>query len=168
MERKDAFDLLSRQLPKGAYLTVSDGKRVNTMTIGWATEGVVWGRDVMTVMVRYSRHTYDIIKNAKSFTVSVPAYGTQKEELAFMGSKSGRDFDKYEKTGLQTAPARKVDTPVIKGCSAYYECDIIYSQTMEPKGIVMGKGVQEKYYESNNDYHVIFYGEILGCYGEKD
>ena len=164
MERKDAFDILTEQLPAGAFLTVGKGNRANTMTIGWATEGIVWGRDVMTVMVRYSRHTYDFIKDASSFTVSVPEPGTMKKELAFMGTKSGRDYDKYAETGLVLADSRSVDSPVIEGCAAYYECDIIYRQAMDPYSIIPGKGVQERYYEANNDYHVIYYGQILERY----
>lgn len=164
MERKEAFDLLTKQLKPGAFLTVKSGDAVNSMTIGWATEGIVWGKNVMTVMVRYSRHTYDLIKNAKTFTVSVPNLNTMNKELAYMGTKSGRDFDKYEETGLVLKDAKSVDTPVIDGCGAYYECDIIYRQAMDPSGIIPGKGVQEKYYENNNDYHVIYYGEIVNCY----
>ena len=164
MNKKEAFALMSDQLAKGAFLTVSDGKAVNTMTIGWATTGIVWGKDVMTVMVRYSRHTYDIIKNASSFTVSIPSVGEMKSELALMGTKSGRDMDKYKATGLKLKDAKSVDTPVIEGAAAYYECDIIYTQAMDPSGIIPGKGVQERYYEGNNDYHVIFYGEIKECY----
>lgn len=158
------FELLSSQLPQGAFLTVKDKDRVNTMTIGWATEGIVWGKEVLTVMVRYSRYTYELIKNADSFTVSVPEPDKMKKELAVMGSKSGRDMDKYRETGLVLSDSREVDTPVVKGCSAYYECDILYRQAMEPASIIKGKGVQERYYESNSDYHVIIYGEIKKCY----
>ncbi len=31
------------QIPKGAFLTVKTQSKINTMTIGWATSGVMWG-----------------------------------------------------------------------------------------------------------------------------
>ena len=164
MKTKEAFAALSDQLMKGAFLTVSDGKNVNTMTIGWATTGIAWGKPVMTVMVRYSRHTYDIIKNAASFTVSIPDAGSMKEELAYMGTKSGKDHDKYSETGLRCVKSRSVASPVIEGCRAYYECEIIYRQAMDPSGILPSGKAVERFYEGNNDFHVIFYGEIKECY----
>lgn len=164
METKEAFDLLNKQLPKGVFLTVKNKDKVNTMVIGWATVGRVWGKDIMTVMVRFSRNTYDLIKNADSFTVSVPEYDTMKKEIAFMGTKSGRDFDKYKETGLTLSDAQSVESPVINEAKLHYECKIVYKQSMDPTGIIDYKNVEKRFYEGNNDYHMIFYGEILNVY----
>jgi len=164
MEIKEAFDLLNKQLQKGTFLTVKSNDKVNTMVIGWATVGKVWGKDIMTVMVRFSRNTYDLIKNANSFTVSVPKYDTMKQELAFMGTKSGRDYDKYKETGLTLANAKSVESPIINEAELHYECKIVYKQAMDPTGIVDYEGIEKKFYEGNNDYHMIFYGEILETY----
>lgn len=164
MISKEAFELLDNQLPKGAFLTVKNNDEVNTMVIGWATVGKVWGKDVMTVMVRYSRRTYDLIKNAKDFTVSVPEFDTMKEEIAFMGTKSGRDFDKYKETNLHLKDAKKVTSPIIEEAKLHFECNIIYKQAMDPMGIVDKEGIEDRFYEGNNDYHVIFYADIEDCY----
>ena len=134
------------------------------MVIGWATVGRVWGKDIMTVMVRFSRNTYDLIKNADSFTVSVPEYDTMKKEIAFMGTKSGRDFDKYKETGLTLADAQSVESPVINEAKLHYECKIVYKQSMDPTGIIDYENIEKRFYEGNNDYHMIFYGEILNVY----
>lgn len=164
METKEAFDLLNKQLPKGVFLTVKNIDKVNTMVIGWATVGRVWGKDIMTVMVRFSRNTYDLIKNADSFTVSVPEYDTMKKEIAFMGTKSGRDFDKYKETGLTLSDAQSVESPVINEAKLHYECKIVYRQSMDPTGIIDYENIEKRFYEGNNDYHMIFYGEILNVY----
>lgn len=164
MITKEAFELLDKQLPKGVFLTVKDNDKVNTMVIGWATVGKVWGKDVMTVMVRYSRHTYDLIKNAKDFTVSVPEFDTMKDEIIFMGRNSGRDYDKYKETNLHLKDAKQVSSPIIEEAKLHFECNILYKQAMDPMGIVDKEGIEERFYEGNNDYHVIFYAKIKDCY----
>lgn len=124
------------QIPKGAFLTVKDGSRVNTMTIGWGTIGRMWNKPVFMVMVRYSRFTYEIIEKSSAFTVSVPLNGKFKEALAVCGSKSGRDVDKFKECGLKAVPGEKVDVPVIEGCDIHVECRILYKR--EPSKHVHG------------------------------
>jgi len=83
------------KIKKGAFLTVKANNALNTMTIGWATFGVVWSKPIMMVAVRSSRHTFKIIESAKDFTVTVPMEDMHKE-IAFCGSKSGRNLDKFK------------------------------------------------------------------------
>ena len=86
----------------GAFLVVEDKKgRVNVMTIGWAQAGFIWNQPVMTVMVRPSRHSHLMLENADHFSVCVPRRGEMKKELAFCGTKSGRDYDKIRACALK-------------------------------------------------------------------
>ena len=56
MDYKKGFEQLCENLEgKGVFLTVKDGEFINTMTIGWAQTGFVWGRSVMSVLVRQER-----------------------------------------------------------------------------------------------------------------
>jgi len=153
------------QLPKGAFLTVKDGDKVNTMTIGWGTIGVMWYKPVFMVMVRYSRHTYDLIGKAKEFTVSVPLKGQLKKELGICGSKSGRDIDKFKECNLTPVKGKVLDTPVIGECDLHYECKVVYQQVMEP-GLLNEDIKKERY--PNHDYHVLFYGEIVASYMKEE
>jgi flavin reductase (DIM6/NTAB) family NADH-FMN oxidoreductase RutF len=52
-------------IKKGVFLTVKSSAGLNTMTIGWATIGYVWGKPVMMVAVRTSRHTFPLSKRLK-------------------------------------------------------------------------------------------------------
>ena len=45
-----------------ALLTAGTLDKFNTMTIGWLTAGIIWGKDVITCYVRPSRYTYEFIK----------------------------------------------------------------------------------------------------------
>jgi len=148
------------KIKKGAFLTVKSGSVLNTMIIGWATFGVVWNKPIMMVAVRSSRHTFGIIEAAKDFTVTVPA-GDMRKETAFCGSKSGRHVDKFKTCNLETIDGCLVASPVIKTRGRHYECKIIYRSAMDPTHL-------DKDYELSlypeQDYHTLYFGEILACY----
>ena len=58
-------------LKKGLCLvTAGNIKDFNTMTIGWATFGCVWSRNVCIVYVKPNRYTYQFMEKNDYFTVS--------------------------------------------------------------------------------------------------
>jgi flavin reductase (DIM6/NTAB) family NADH-FMN oxidoreductase RutF len=148
------------KIKAGAFLTVKSGNALNTMTIGWATFGIVWSKPIMMVAVRLSRHTFGIMEAAKDFTVTVPEGGMDKE-LAFCGSKSGRDLDKFKKCNLETTDSRRVASPITKVGGRHYECKIIYKSAMDSAHL--DKGYDSSLYPKK-DYHTLYFGEILACY----
>ena len=93
-----------KQIKHGAFLTALSGDDMNTMTIGWASLGFIWGKRILTVAVRPVRYTFGIIERAADFTVSGPLDGMDKE-LAFCGTNSGKNGDKLEKCGLEVFPS---------------------------------------------------------------
>lgn len=149
------------QLQRGAFLTVSDGERTNTMTIGWGSIGFVWKKPVFMAMVRYSRYTHEIISKAESFTVSLPLKGQLKEALKICGTKSGRDMDKFKECSLKTEKGQAVDVPIISDCDIHIECKVIYRQGMD--GNNLAESIKGSCYPKE-DYHVLYYGEILKVY----
>lgn len=46
-------------------------------------------------------------------------------------------------------------------CPLHYECKVVYKQAMEPA--LVSEDIDERFYGSN-DFHVIYYGEIMACY----
>jgi len=168
MKTKLAYEQYSQeflnQLPKGAFLTVKQGDRLNTMTIGWGSIGFIWQKPILTVMVRNSRHTHNLIENAQDFSVSVPSLGTLKKPLAIAGTQSGRDIDKFKECSITAQEAKEIGSPVIGECSLIFECRLVFKQLMEPDKL--DKSIREAFYE-NNDYHVMYYGEILACYQQQ-
>lgn len=148
------------KIKEGAFLTVKSAKGLNTMTIGWASFGVIWGKPIMMVAVRSSRHTFAIIEAAEDFTVTVPA-GDMRRQTAYCGSKSGRDVDKFAQCNLQTSEGRRVVSPIIKTEGRHYECAIIYKSAMNPTHF--RKDYDPSLYPKK-DYHTLYFGEILACY----
>lgn len=150
-----------KQLPKGAFLTVKSGDQVNTMTIGWGSIGYIWKKPVLSVLVRFSRYTYELIKDAPDFTVSVPLNEELKKALAVAGTRSGREIDKFKECNLTASPGHHTISPYIGECDLVYECKTVFKHPMDETSL--DKNIKEKCYADNN-WHVFFYGEILGCY----
>ncbi len=154
------------QLKNGIFITVKDRKgRVNTMTIAWGHIGIIWGKPVFIAYIRYSRFTYDLLREAEDFTINVPKSGTLKEALKIAGTKSGRDIDKFEEAPITKQRARTVKSPIIKECPLNYECKIIYTQSQEPA--LISSDIKERFYK-NHDTHIMFYGEIMDVYHMED
>ncbi|MDD2498655.1 MAG: flavin reductase family protein [Desulfitobacteriaceae bacterium] len=149
------------QIKRGAFLVVQDGDKANIMTIGWGSIGFIWKKPVFTVLVRYSRYTYDLLEKVNEFTVNVPLENSMSQELSICGTRSGRDIEKFKECRLTQTPGKVVAAPVIKECDLFYECRIICRQAMQP-ALVDDEVINKCY--PNGDYHVIFYGEILASY----
>lgn len=158
---KEALDGLT----KGAFLNVTHEGRDNTMTIGWGSISYIWRKPVFMVMVRYSRHTYTMLDEAREFTVSIPFGDNFKQALALCGSKSGRDIDKFQSCNFPRVRANKVNAPLISGCNLHYECKVLYKQVLDPAALE--PGLSNKFY-GNDDLHVLYYAEIVGTYLEDN
>ena len=147
---------------KGAFLTVKAGNNVNTMTIGWGNVGYQWGKCIFAVMVRKHRYTYDFIEKVDNFTVTISMDDNLKKEIVFCGTKSGRDYDKFQECNLELIPAKFVDTPVINAPNVLtYECKIVYKQEMSLE--FLSEDIKASAYPKE-DYHVIYYGEVEAVY----
>lgn len=160
----DSFAAVQEQVlhGEGAFLVAVDRTgRPNAMTIGWLELGTVWARPVCQVLVRPSRYTHGCIEASGAFTVNVPL-GTMKDELAFCGSRSGRDVDKFAALGLQTLPGGEVGVPLLAGCAIAYACRIVARAELKPDGI-LDEGIRAKYY-ARGDLHTLFYGEVRAAW----
>jgi flavin reductase (DIM6/NTAB) family NADH-FMN oxidoreductase RutF len=144
----------------GVFLTV--GSTPNTMTMGWGSIGYFWGQPVFIVPVRYSRFTHSLLENSDEFTVSVPL-SDMKKELAFCGSKSGRDVDKIAALGLKTHPSRSLNTPIILNAGLHFECRVIFkTDCLEAD---LPASFKAQWYPDNN-FHTLYFGQIIDCYTE--
>jgi flavin reductase (DIM6/NTAB) family NADH-FMN oxidoreductase RutF len=169
MELHEIFELVpqaAEQLPRGVFLTAG-GDVWNPMTIGWAQFGVIWGKPVVTVLVRKSRFSYGLMEKTNVFTVSVPRSGELKAELAFCGSKSGRDVDKEKESGLTRLSARYGGADGVAECGAFFECRIV--QKLFGDLGELDPALRAKFYGANQaladgDPHEVYFGEVLAAY----
>ena len=160
----NAFDYageICKAMPQGILLTTAADGKVNTMTIGWGTMGVEWGKPIFVAYVRDSRYTMQMLRKNGEFTINVPMGQVDKKILGYCGTKSGRDTDKIADLGLTLEPGENVSVPGFKELPLTLECRVLYSQKQEndklPAALV------DRYY-AGGDFHTAFYAEIVGAY----
>jgi flavin reductase (DIM6/NTAB) family NADH-FMN oxidoreductase RutF len=158
----DAEELMAK-IKSGAFLTVKSGDKVNTMTIGWATIGFIWRKEVFMVAVRDSRYTFQLLEETDNFTVTIPTDNRYKDEVMFCGTKSGRDHDKFKDCGLEQKQAMHVESPVVDIPGVHYECRIVYKSAMD--STLLDNELEKLY--PQKDYHTLYFGEILACYKSR-
>ena len=160
----EAFDYaghICKAMPQGILMTTKVGETVNTMTIGWGTIGIQWGKPVFIAFVRDSRHTMEMLNEVGEITINVPMGSNDKKILGYCGTKSGRDTDKIADMGMTLEAPEVISVPGIKELPLTLECKVIYRQRQENDKIPAD--LFNRYYPAG-DYHTAFYGEIVSAY----
>ena len=160
----DAFDYagdICKAMKKGILLTTKTEGQVNTMTIGWGTMGIEWGRPMFVAYVRESRYTLEMLERSGEFTVNIPVGAVDSKILGVCGTKSGRDMDKIRELNLTLEEPMNISVPGIKELPLTLECKILYR--MEQTLDTIPQDIIEKYYP-NGDFHYAYYGQIVGAY----
>lgn len=160
------MNLILKQLKRGITITPTTGDKVNPMTISWGHIGVEWNTLSFITYVRGSRHTFGMLEEAESFTVNIPLADEGREIIKFCGSNSGRDFDKAKHLELTTVKTRKIDGFGFKELPLTLECKVIYKQFQDKTQIP--EHLRERFYpegyDDHDNYHTMFYGEIVDAY----
>jgi flavin reductase (DIM6/NTAB) family NADH-FMN oxidoreductase RutF len=154
---------LIKQIKAGVFLIAQAGDDLNVMTIGWASFGFIWGKPIMTIAVRPTRHTYGIIERSKDYSVSIPN-GNMSKEIELCGTLSGKNCDKLKKSGLELFPALKVRSPILAVAGTHLECKIVYKAPIDPNMLID----EYKPLYPRKDYHTLYFGEIMECYSTAD
>lgn len=159
----DEYNLLINALRgRGAFL-ITGPEKPNPMTIGWATLGVIWGKPIMTVLVRPSRHSFFLINSHDEFVVSVPPPEMGKQ-LALCGTRSGRDCDKFAECAFTREDGVRVKVAHIAECLLHYECRIVHKNNVDSTRL--DASLSQQYYPGG-DFHTIYYGEIMGVFKKE-
>jgi len=150
--------------PNGILLVSGqDAVHANVMTISWGMFGIMWGKPIVMVMVRPTRHTWEYITKAADFTVNWMGQDWA-EAVQVCGTASGRDMNKFETTGLHPVRGLQVDSPVIRESVLAVECRIVYRDTVRPESFI---DPSLSFVYEAEDYHALFYGEVLAACGTE-
>ncbi len=165
----DVFAYASKileEVGKGVLLTTSLDGKVNTMTVGWGTMGIQWGKPIFIAYVRQSRYTKEFLDQTGEFTINVPMESVDKQILCLCGTKSGRDVDKVAALGLTTVPGTTVAAPGFTQLPLTLECKVIYRQDQNLQAICP-ESLARFYAPGSADeenFHTAYYGEITAAY----
>lgn len=153
------FEMMEKQ---AALFTAGPMGNFNTMTIGWGCLGNVWNLPAFVAYVRPSRYSYEFAENNEYFTISY--FGTPRPAaLAVLGTKSGRDMDKMNQSGL--TPVELDGQVAFAEATVVFICKKLYFDDMNPERVPAPQ--REKFYPQG-DFHRVYTGEITGVYIRED
>jgi len=155
------IDEITSALRNPGLLLVSGKENPNIMTVNWCLIGRLWGKPIFTAVVRKIKHTYKLIEESGAFTVNVPRKDI-RNEIMNIAVTSGRDVDKFSKFNLHPARAKHVPTYIVGDCGVHLECRVIYRSPID--GAFLDGDIKNHIYEGQENYHTLFYGEILDIY----
>ena len=149
MQNRLAVDLAKsyRLLNHGPTVLVSsahDGRK-NVMAAAWSMP-LDFSPPKVTVVIDRNTLTRELVDASGAFALNIPSRELARVTLA-VGSKSGRESDKFSELQLQTFDAEKIAAPLLEGCIGWLECKVI----SEPH-------VQERY--------DLFIGEIVAAWAD--
>jgi flavin reductase (DIM6/NTAB) family NADH-FMN oxidoreductase RutF len=145
--------------------TFSEGSaapgRYNAVTVAWGSFGVMWHRPFAQVVVRPTRYTFDFREKGRDFTLSVFPE-RHRDALELLGTRSGRDGDKIQASGLTPIASTRVTAPGFAEAELILECRKIYSQDLDPARF-LDPAIDANY--PKKDDHRVYFGEILAALG---
>lgn len=139
-----------------ALLTAGHAGNLNTMTISWGSLGELWNKPVVTVYVSCDRYTHEFMEREDRFTVAFfPEQ--QRPALTYLGTHSGRDFDKIAESGL-TLEFLASGQPSFAEADMVIEARKIYGAPFTAEGF---GDVPSTFYASRGiGVHSVYIGEI--------
>ncbi len=140
-------------------ITAGTTKKWNTMTASWGGLGVLWNRPVAFAFIRPTRYTYQFMERADRFTLSFFAMEKYRKALLFCGTKSGRDYNKAEQTGLTPFAPGPAAVSFVQA-ETILVCRKLYTTDIEPARL-FDKTIERLY--PARDYHRLYVGEIKRC-----
>jgi flavin reductase (DIM6/NTAB) family NADH-FMN oxidoreductase RutF len=76
---------------------------------------------MINISVRPERHSYRMIEESGCFSVNIPGAGLA-EQVDLCGILSGRDVDKFERSGLTAIRGSETPAPLVAECPVNIEC----------------------------------------------
>lgn len=96
----------------------------NVMTAAWG--GICCSNPpCVTISLRKATYSYDSIMLKRAYTISIPTVEFVKE-ADYFGMASGKNENKFDKTGLTPVRSDVVDAPYVKEFPFVLECKVIH------------------------------------------
>jgi flavin reductase (DIM6/NTAB) family NADH-FMN oxidoreductase RutF len=149
---KSPFQLLGKDW---MLITAEKDNKVNTMTAAWGGFGVMFGKNVVYIVVRPQRYTKEFVDAADTFSLTFFDKGF-RQQLNYLGTVSGKDEDKISKTNLTTLHSE--NTPYFEEGNMIIFCKKLYAQEFKSECFLVSE-IDTKCYPEK-DYHTFYIAEI--------
>ena len=144
-------------------ITAGKSDNFNMMTASWGTMGILWHKPIAICFIRPQRYTYNFAEEYDYFTLSF-FEEKYRNILQICGSRSGRNINKVEVTGL-----KPLETVLGNICyeqsRLFLECRKLYYNDLDPENFVIPEIAHQNY--PTKDFHRFYIGEIVNCYKKK-
>lgn len=147
------------------WMLVTSGNKdhFNMMTASWGCTGWLWNKPVAVIFVRPERYTHEFVE--KNDYVTLCFLGNEpaaRKIYNFCGSKSGRDYDKAQETGLKPEETESGNV-TFEQARLTLECRKLYKDTIKPEHFIDGS-IAQWYGGKNGGYHDVYVLEIVNAY----
>ncbi len=148
-------------------VTDKEGKS-NIITVAWAGT-VCTNPPMVSISVRPSRYSYQILEESGEFVINLTNESLVKV-CDYCGVVSGRDVDKFAKTGLTPIPMEHVHAMGIDESPVNMECKITEKRELGSHTMfiaeVVGVTVDDRYMDETGKFHINESGLVMYSHGE--
>lgn len=148
-------------------VTDKEGKS-NIITVAWAGT-VCTNPPMVSISVRPSRYSYQILEETGEFVINLTNESLVKA-CDYCGVVSGRDIDKFAKTGLTPIPMEHVHAMGIDESPVNMECKITEKRELGSHTMfiaeVVGVTVDDQYMDETGKFHINESGLVMYSHGE--
>lgn len=106
-----------------ALVTSASGGRSNVMSAAWVMP-LDFDPPKVLLVIDSQTLTRELVDASGEFALNIPCRDLADKVLA-AGSVSGREGDKFVRTGLEPFAATLIGAPLVKGCAAWLECRVL-------------------------------------------
>jgi len=135
-----AYDIFRPVYPSPASLVTSidaDGT-ANIITLGETFNLSIRKPVIVGIAIAPERHSHKLISEQKEFVVNLPT-GDLLPQVMQVGSRSGREHDKFDEIDLTAIPATHVKPPLIAECPVNIECRLLDVQSIGDHDLFQGE-----------------------------
>jgi flavin reductase (DIM6/NTAB) family NADH-FMN oxidoreductase RutF len=132
---------VERLYPMPCVLVVGgDAELADTLAVAWIN--IVSSTPATVAMgLRKTRHTLELIRRNREFTVNVPDTALAAA-VDYCGTTPGRGRDKFEDAGLTLEPSAVVAPPMIAECPFNLECRVTSEVPIGEYVLVIGEVIE--------------------------
>ena len=143
--------------------TAGNAANYNSLTLGWGSTGILWGKPVAIVYIRENRFSYRYFEESPVYVLSRYPAQYMKALYKVFGGRSGRDTDKEKLSGFTP-----VETP--DGGVTYLQAERVVICRKLMRQPVPKEFVPEKLHARLNQdgrIHIQYTGEVLSVWKKR-
>ena len=128
--------------PAALITSVDEEGNPNIITLGEVFNISIRHPVILGIAIRKATYSHSLISKTREYVVNLPTRAIL-DKVWFCGRVSGRDANKFERSGLTPLPATVVTPPLIAECPVNIECKVIEVQVVGDHDLFLGEAVAQ-------------------------